>query len=203
MALTFDDGPDPERDAEGPGSAGAGEATRDLLLRGPSRRSVSRISLPPFARGDTVWRTTPTRIRTASRFEDRADCGRRFERAQAAIEQSGGGRPTFFRAPGRHPESLIAVSCSPRAGLSLVSWTRRGFDTVTARRRARRGATRPRPARRRHPAAARRLSARDCGRPAGCPRRAAARARRDEPEGSAVGGAAHHSGSTGLQIALA
>ena len=50
-------------------------------------------------------------------------------KAQDAIEQSGGGRPRFFRAPaGIQNPWLDGVLAN--AGLSLVSWTRRGFDTV-------------------------------------------------------------------------
>ncbi len=51
-------------------------------------------------------------------------------RAQDAFERSGAGRPSFFRAPAgiQNPflESVLAD-----ARLRLVSWTRRGFDTVS------------------------------------------------------------------------
>ena len=55
---------------------------------------------------------------------------REIQRAQAAIERSGGGRPHFFRAPAGIQNPWLSVVLAG-AGLSLVSWTRRGFDTGT------------------------------------------------------------------------
>jgi peptidoglycan/xylan/chitin deacetylase (PgdA/CDA1 family) len=52
-------------------------------------------------------------------------------RAQAAIAAAGGGRPAYFRAPAGIQNPWLNFVLS-RAGLSLVSWTRRGFDTVSA-----------------------------------------------------------------------
>ena len=52
------------------------------------------------------------------------------ERAQEAIEKCGGGRPRYFRAPAGIQNPWLA-SVLIDANLSLVSWTRRGFDTVT------------------------------------------------------------------------
>ena len=51
-------------------------------------------------------------------------------RAQEAIERSGGGRPVLFRAPAGIQNPWLG-SVVDRAGLALVSWTRRGYDTVT------------------------------------------------------------------------
>jgi peptidoglycan-N-acetylglucosamine deacetylase len=54
-----------------------------------------------------------------------------IERAQQSIVAATGVAPRFFRAPAglRNPflEPVLAT-----AGLELVSWTRRGFDTVSA-----------------------------------------------------------------------
>lgn len=50
--------------------------------------------------------------------------------AQRAIELAGGGVPTLFRAPAGMKNPWMATVLD-RLNLSLVSWTRRGFDTVT------------------------------------------------------------------------
>jgi len=55
---------------------------------------------------------------------------REIDQAQAAIATVAGVRPRYFRAPaGLRNPFLEAVLCS--ADLQLVSWARRGFDTVT------------------------------------------------------------------------
>ena len=51
-------------------------------------------------------------------------------RAQDAIEASGGGLPTFFRAPAGIQNPWLHDVLAD-AGLRMVSWTRRGFDAVT------------------------------------------------------------------------
>ena len=55
---------------------------------------------------------------------------REIQRAQSAIAESGGGYPSLFRAPAGIQNPLLQSALSD-SGLSLVSWTRRGFDTVT------------------------------------------------------------------------
>jgi peptidoglycan-N-acetylglucosamine deacetylase len=56
---------------------------------------------------------------------------REIEQAQRSIAALGGEPPRFFRAPaGLRNPFLEPVLC--RLGLQLVSWTRRGFDTVSA-----------------------------------------------------------------------
>jgi len=55
---------------------------------------------------------------------------REVMRAQDAIERAGGGRPACFRAPAGIQNPWLS-GVLVKAGLSLVSWTRRGFDTVS------------------------------------------------------------------------
>lgn len=56
---------------------------------------------------------------------------REIEQAQRSIAALGVAPPRYFRAPaGLRNPFLEPVLC--RLGLKLVSWTRRGFDTVTA-----------------------------------------------------------------------
>jgi peptidoglycan/xylan/chitin deacetylase (PgdA/CDA1 family) len=54
---------------------------------------------------------------------------REVERAQSAIAAATGRRPRFFRAPAGLRNPLLDWVLH-RAGLRLVSWTRRGFDAV-------------------------------------------------------------------------
>ena len=52
------------------------------------------------------------------------------EGAQRAIAAVTGRRPRFFRAPAGLRNPFLDAQLE-KLGLQLVSWTRRGFDTVT------------------------------------------------------------------------
>jgi peptidoglycan-N-acetylglucosamine deacetylase len=129
IALTFDDGPDPEvtprvldiLDAHGAkasffviGDKAAAQPglIRDIVKRGHSIENHSRGHSKAF--GFFAW--------TALRDDIRA--------AQEIIAGITGERPVFFRSPMgiRNPmlEPVIA-----RLGLRYITWTRRGFDTVS------------------------------------------------------------------------
>ena len=56
--------------------------------------------------------------------------GAEILQGQEAIERAGCGRPRFFRAPAGI-QNIWLTAVLARAGLSLVSWSRRGYDTVT------------------------------------------------------------------------
>jgi peptidoglycan/xylan/chitin deacetylase (PgdA/CDA1 family) len=129
LALTFDDGPDPAltpRVLDLLDQAGQkatffcigerAEAHPDLIAamraRGHGIENHSHSHPNSFALGG------PRRM------------AREVARAQEAIERCGGGRPSYFRAPaGIQNPFLHGVLAN--AHLSLVSWTRRGFDTVS------------------------------------------------------------------------
>jgi peptidoglycan/xylan/chitin deacetylase (PgdA/CDA1 family) len=129
VALTFDDGPDPE----------VTPAVLDLLEKAGARATFfcvgRRAEVYPGvvaairARGHGVENHTYSHS-NAFAFHGPRGLFREILRAQEAIERSGGGRPRFFRAPaGLRNPWLAPVLVS--AGLSLVSWSRRGYDTVT------------------------------------------------------------------------
>ena len=129
VGLTFDDGPDPE----------VTPAILDLLERARARATFFCIGQRAEAYPDLVAaiRAHGHGVENHSYshpngFALRASDGLRREilGAQHAIERSGGGRPTFFRAPAGIQNPWLAPVLST-TGLSLVSWTRRGFDTVT------------------------------------------------------------------------
>jgi hypothetical protein len=96
-------------------------------------------------------------------------------RAQQTLADITGQRPSFFRAPAGLRSPLLAPVLH-RLELQLVSWTRRGYDTGSARARPRSRAPDRRPRRRRRPAAARRPRCAHASRRAGRARGAAAAA---------------------------
>jgi peptidoglycan/xylan/chitin deacetylase (PgdA/CDA1 family) len=129
IALTFDDGPDPE------------VTTRvlDLLDRAGHRATFfcigKRAEAHPELIADIRRRGHGIQNHSYSHPNGFALHGPRqmtweVERAQDAIEQSGGGRPRYFRAPAGIQNPWLA-SVLIDANVSLVSWTRRGFDTVS------------------------------------------------------------------------
>jgi peptidoglycan/xylan/chitin deacetylase (PgdA/CDA1 family) len=129
LALTFDDGPDPD----------VTPAVLDLLAQADARATFFCVGRRAEAHPDIV-----AAIRAGGHgvenhtyshpngFAFRGPRGlrREIDRAQHAIARSGGGRPMFFRAPAGIQNPWLSIVLAG-AGLSLVSWTRRGFDTVT------------------------------------------------------------------------
>ncbi len=129
MALTFDDGPDPD----------VTPAVLELLENGGARATFFCVGNRAEAHRDLIAAIRAggheVENHTYSHPNDFALRGPRamaleVERGQQAIESSGGGRPVLFRAPAGMKNPWLGTVLD-RAGLSLVSWTRRGFDTVT------------------------------------------------------------------------
>jgi peptidoglycan/xylan/chitin deacetylase (PgdA/CDA1 family) len=129
IALTFDDGPDPE----------VTPAVLELLERAGARATFfcvgNRAEVHPElvasirAHGHGVENHTYSHPNGFALRGPRRMASQ-IEQAQDAIERSGGGRPRLFRAPAGIQNPWLG-SVVARAGLSLVSWTRRGYDTVT------------------------------------------------------------------------
>ena len=129
VALTFDDGPDPE----------VTPAVLDLLDRQGARATFffvgKKVEAHPalaaevVARGHTVENHSYSHPNTFA-FRGPAALEREVLRAQEAIARATGCRPRYFRAPAGI-RNLWLEPCLRRSGLALVSWTRRGFDTVT------------------------------------------------------------------------
>jgi peptidoglycan/xylan/chitin deacetylase (PgdA/CDA1 family) len=128
VALTIDDGPDPEvtprvldaLDALGLRATffciAARARAHPALLREIARRghSVQNHSLD-----HAVWFST----------FGHAALDREIAASQAAFADLLGEAPGFFRAPAGLRNPLLPIVLR-RHGLALVSWTRRGFDTV-------------------------------------------------------------------------
>ena len=128
IALTFDDGPDPE----------VTPGVLDLLDRWNARASFFLIGRRAAARPDLAAEI----VRRGHRVENHtwshpaAFCcyppaaqRRQIERAQEAITRAAGQSPAWFRAPaGLRNPLLDRELCA--GGLRLAAWTRRGYDTV-------------------------------------------------------------------------
>jgi peptidoglycan/xylan/chitin deacetylase (PgdA/CDA1 family) len=128
VALTFDDGPDPvvtPRVLELLGSAGAAAT---FFVVGDKVEAHPELAAEVAARGHLLGNHT-SRHSHAFAFYPPHALAREIDRAQDVIAQVTGTRPQHFRAPAgiRAPwlEPLLATR-----NLSLVSWTRRGYDTV-------------------------------------------------------------------------
>jgi peptidoglycan/xylan/chitin deacetylase (PgdA/CDA1 family) len=129
IALTFDDGPDPE----------VTPAVLDLLERADAKATFfcigSRAEAHPDlvssirVRGHGIENHTYSHPNTFA-FHGPRGMMSQIVRAQEAIERSGGGRPLLFRAPAGIQNPWLGTVVG-RAGLSLVSWSRRGYDTVS------------------------------------------------------------------------
>jgi len=127
VAITIDDGPDPEvtprvldlLDAHGQRATFFCIAERVLAQPALAREIV--------ARGHSVQNHT-ARHRHNFSFLGPRGFASEIARAQDILADTTGQRPTCFRAPAglRNP---FLEPVLHRLGLSLVSWTRRGFDT--------------------------------------------------------------------------
>jgi peptidoglycan/xylan/chitin deacetylase (PgdA/CDA1 family) len=127
IALTIDDGPDPQ----------VTPAVLDLLARHGVRASffciAERAARHPelvrriVAEGHEVQNHTAHHDHRFSLLGTRA-YRREIGAAQATLEQLAGVRPSAFRAPAGLRNPLLGPVLH-HFGLTLVSWTRRGYDT--------------------------------------------------------------------------
>ncbi|PXW96635.1 peptidoglycan/xylan/chitin deacetylase (PgdA/CDA1 family) [Sphaerotilus hippei] len=130
IALTLDDGPDPE----------VTPAVLDLLDRAGARATFFCIGRQAMAhpqllreivvRGHSVQNHS---LRHDHRFSLSGPGAfrREVEAGQQALQGLTGVRPTCFRAPAGLRNPFLAPVLH-RLGLHLVSWTRRGYDTREA-----------------------------------------------------------------------
>lgn len=128
VALTLDDGPDPVVTPQ----------VLDLLDRHDARATFFCIAEQAarhpalcreiVARGHSVQNHSHRHSHTFA-FSGPKTFGREIDRAQDTLQQLTGQRPAFFRAPAGFRNLFLAPVLDER-GLQLVSWTRRGYDTV-------------------------------------------------------------------------
>lgn len=129
VALTFDDGPDPEVTPRVLDLLDAREVRATFFCIGRRVEAHARLTAEIVRRGHAVGNHTYHHSPAFALLGPRG-IRRDIERAQAVLLQAAGVTPKWFRAPVgfRNPwlEPVLV-----RSGLSLASWTRRGFDTVT------------------------------------------------------------------------
>lgn len=129
VALTFDDGPDPEVTPRVLDLLAARGARASFFCVGRRARRHPAVVARIVAEGHGVENHSD-RHSNAFWFYPPGRLGRELEAAQRALREAGGGpAPTWFRAPAgiRSPWLQGALAGS---ALRLASWTRRGFDTV-------------------------------------------------------------------------
>ena len=127
VALTVDDGPDPDVTPQ----------VLDLLDAHGQRATffciAERVAAHPALAREIVARGHSIQNHTARHRHNFSFLGPRgyaaeISRAQDILTQVTGERPSCFRAPAGLRNPFLAPVLR-RLGLSLVSWTRRGFDT--------------------------------------------------------------------------
>jgi peptidoglycan/xylan/chitin deacetylase (PgdA/CDA1 family) len=130
VSCTFDDGPDPHitprildlLDQHGARASffcvGEKAAAHPEIVREIGRRGHS-VENHSYAHSHVFAFYGPVRL------------SREIERAQQALVQLTGRRPAYFRAPAGFRSPFLDFVLG-RHGLRYVSWTRRGYDAVTA-----------------------------------------------------------------------
>ncbi|MBW8877294.1 MAG: polysaccharide deacetylase family protein [Acidobacteria bacterium] len=128
VALTFDDGPDPDVTPRVLDLLDRHGARATFFCIGERVRAHPEIAAEIARRGHRVENHTQTHPHLFACYPAPA-LRREVEGAQEAIARAAGRAPRLFRAPaGLRNPLLDRVLC--RAGLRLVSWTRRGFDAL-------------------------------------------------------------------------
>lgn len=130
LALTFDDGPDPDVTPRVLAALAQAGATATFFCIG--RRAEQHPGLIATIRAAGHGIENHTYLHRSG-FALGWSAGMRTDIAlgQTALTAAGAVRPRFFRTPAGMQNPWLA-SVLAAEGLSLVSWTRRGFDTVTS-----------------------------------------------------------------------
>jgi len=128
VALTFDDGPDPEVTPRVLDALDAAGLKATFFLIGERATRHAALAREIVRRGHAVENHSH-RHSTAFGWYGLRRARREVEAAQGAIADATGVAPAFFRAPFGIRNPLLDPALA-RCGLRYVSWTRRGFDTV-------------------------------------------------------------------------
>src|SRR5437660_7656935 len=129
IAITIDDGPDPEVTPRGPARLEAHGARATFFCIGERVARHPGLAREIVRCGHAIENHSQRHLHRFSLLGPRA-LAQEIGRAQQSIAAATGEVARFFRAPAglRNPflEPVLA-----RANLRLVSWTRRGFDTLS------------------------------------------------------------------------
>jgi peptidoglycan/xylan/chitin deacetylase (PgdA/CDA1 family) len=129
VAITIDDGPDPKVTPQVLAILAAHRVRATFFCIG---ERVERFAAEARACAAAGHELENHSYHHSARFSlfGAAHLRREIERGQRAIAEITGRRPLFFRAPAGLRNPLLDPVLQ-QLGLQLVSWTRRGFDTVT------------------------------------------------------------------------
>lgn len=129
VAITIDDGPDPEVTPRVLSQLATYGARASFFCVGERVERYPELAQEIVRRGHAIENHTQRHRRTFSLLGPRA-IEAEIARAQDSIERVTGDSPRFFRAPaGLRNPFLEPVLW--RMHLRLATWTRRGFDTVS------------------------------------------------------------------------
>lgn len=128
IALTFDDGPDPGITPRVLDLLDGAGARATFFCIGRRVEAHPEIAAEIARRGHRIENHTHTHPNLFACYPAPA-LRREIERAQDAIERAAGRRPRLFRAPAGLRNPLLD-GVLHRSGLGLVSWTRRGYDSL-------------------------------------------------------------------------
>ena len=133
VALTFDDGPDPEVTPRVLERLAEYGVRASFFVIGRRAERYPDLISEIVSRGHRLENHTYSHSNGFA-FNGPRGLGREIDRAQRCLERLSGRRPTYFRAPAgmRNPWLDWVLA---RRRLKLTSWTRRGFDTVDRRTR--------------------------------------------------------------------
>ncbi|WP_207802913.1 polysaccharide deacetylase family protein [Roseicella frigidaeris] len=131
VALTFDDGPDPAVTPRILDLLDRHGAKASFFVLGHLAERHPALVREIRARGHSVENHTHSHPLSFGAWGPGA-MRREIAQAQAAIAAAAGEAPRFFRPPAGIRSPLLDPVLW-RAGLRLVTWTRRGYDTACAR----------------------------------------------------------------------
>jgi len=128
VALTFDDGPDPDLTPRVLDILETRNATASFFCIGERAAAHPRLVREIVARGHSV-ESHSHRHSAAFAFYGPWRLLRELRSAQRSLAEAAGSAPIFFRAPFGTRNPMLDPTLA-RLGLAYVSWTRRGFDVV-------------------------------------------------------------------------
>jgi peptidoglycan/xylan/chitin deacetylase (PgdA/CDA1 family) len=130
ISLTFDDGPDPEVTPRVLELLDRYQAKASFFCIGEKATAQPELVKEIARRGHSVENHSYHHHR-AFAFFGISRLRREVDAAQATVAAITGRPPAFFRAPAGFRSPLLDPVLASR-GLHYVSWTRRGFDAVSA-----------------------------------------------------------------------
>lgn len=128
VALTLDDGPDPQVTPRVLDLLDAYGAKATFFCIAEQAARHPQLVREIIARGHSVQNHSHRHSHTFSLLGPQA-FAREISQSQDALAELTGRRPAYFRAPAGFRNLFLAPVLAEH-GLQLVSWTRRGFDTA-------------------------------------------------------------------------